>query len=501
MNVRDLTIALRPRTPWEAVDLGFLLARQHFKSLLLIGVVGFLPIWLLLIALCWQWSWLAPVLIWWLKPVYDRCYLYYLSRHLFGETVSVQQTLRQAPRLLFRGSVGMLLWRRLSPKRSMMLPIWDLEGLRGKAYRQRGRVVGRLGGATASLLTGAMHACDVLLMLSGYIFIIMMLPQGDWYSSYSEFYAAIQSIYTSVGAKMSYMLIPCIVYLFVEPFYLAAGFSLYLNSRTEQEAWDIELGLREFASRQIARQSGTVLPSKLMALTAPLLVGLSLCIGGMTRLEAVQPVPEVPDRIEEVYAHEDLQVKTQEVPQWIPPDWIENFFDWLLDAFSYSGSGAEGLGAAEVLLRVVGWLALFILVGVLIFVLIRLFRKERGGTQPPPDKRERPQQVMGMEVTRESIPPNVIEIAQQHWQSGEPRSALALLYRAALSELILQRDADIVSSDTEGECLQAGAQVLAEHDQIYFTSLTNGWITVAYSAHPLPDHSFQTLCQQWIFQK
>jgi hypothetical protein len=32
--------------------------------------------------------------------------------------------------------------------------------------------------------------------------------------------------------------------LFMEPFYVAAGFAMYLNRRVELEAWDIEQELR-----------------------------------------------------------------------------------------------------------------------------------------------------------------------------------------------------------------------------------------------------------------
>ncbi len=32
--------------------------------------------------------------------------------------------------------------------------------------------------------------------------------------------------------------------LFVEPFYVAAGFAMYLNRRVELEAWDVEQDLR-----------------------------------------------------------------------------------------------------------------------------------------------------------------------------------------------------------------------------------------------------------------
>ena len=33
-----------------------------------------------------------------------------------------------------------------------------------------------------------------------------------------------------------------VTYGLIEPFYIAAGFGIYLNSRVHLEAWDIELG-------------------------------------------------------------------------------------------------------------------------------------------------------------------------------------------------------------------------------------------------------------------
>jgi hypothetical protein len=35
-----------------------------------------------------------------------------------------------------------------------------------------------------------------------------------------------------------------VVVLFLEPFYVAAGFAMYLNRRTQLEAWDIEQEFR-----------------------------------------------------------------------------------------------------------------------------------------------------------------------------------------------------------------------------------------------------------------
>jgi hypothetical protein len=40
------------------------------------------------------------------------------------------------------------------------------------------------------------------------------------------------------------------VVLFVEPFYVASGFALYLNRRVELEAWDIEQEFRRAFARK-----------------------------------------------------------------------------------------------------------------------------------------------------------------------------------------------------------------------------------------------------------
>ena len=37
--------------------------------------------------------------------------------------------------------------------------------------------------------------------------------------------------------------------MLIEPFYVGAGFGLYLNRRTEIEAWDIEIVLRRLRAR------------------------------------------------------------------------------------------------------------------------------------------------------------------------------------------------------------------------------------------------------------
>ena len=49
---------------------------------------------------------------------------------------------------------------------------------------------------------------------------------------------------TSLAQQQGASLFYALTVLFIEPFYVAAGFGLYLNRRAELEAWDIEQEFR-----------------------------------------------------------------------------------------------------------------------------------------------------------------------------------------------------------------------------------------------------------------
>ena len=87
MQLEDLTAEVRPRTHWEAVDLGFALVRRHFPRLLLAWLLCIGPLWAVLLLLTrWVPVGLIVFVIWWLKPIYGRLPLFHLSRALFGAT-------------------------------------------------------------------------------------------------------------------------------------------------------------------------------------------------------------------------------------------------------------------------------------------------------------------------------------------------------------------------------------------------------------------------------
>ena len=74
MKIESLTVALRPRTAWEAVELGTALTRRHAAAIWKPYLLLTLPLFAALNAAAWALDklWLATLLMWWLKPVFDR---------------------------------------------------------------------------------------------------------------------------------------------------------------------------------------------------------------------------------------------------------------------------------------------------------------------------------------------------------------------------------------------------------------------------------------------
>ena len=133
MQLTEANVAIRPRTPWEAIDLGTQLARRHAPLLMAGWAAVTLPVFAVLSLLLWQHPSLALLLFWWLKPLYERLPLFILSRALFGETPSLGESLKAVPGLWRPQWFASLTWRRLSMTRSFDLPVQQLEGLDGNA--------------------------------------------------------------------------------------------------------------------------------------------------------------------------------------------------------------------------------------------------------------------------------------------------------------------------------------------------------------------------------
>ncbi|OYW87986.1 MAG: hypothetical protein B7Z23_13255 [Pseudomonadales bacterium 32-61-5] len=179
MHLNDASVAIRPRSAWEALDIGTLLARRHAGLLMLTWALLTLPIFALLSLIFWQHPSVSILLFWWLKPLYERLPLFILSRALFGDTPSLSECFRALPGLLRPQWLASLTWRRLSLTRSFDLPVLQLEQLAGPARRQRLIVLGQRDTSTATWLTIVGMHLELALWLGALALLYLLAGPDD----------------------------------------------------------------------------------------------------------------------------------------------------------------------------------------------------------------------------------------------------------------------------------------------------------------------------------
>lgn len=474
MRPEDLTVALRPRQPWEAADLGCALTRRDLGTVLAFWSVSVLPLWALLAGLMQSHPGYFTLVVWWLKPLYDRVTLLVLSRSAFGVRTHLGQGLRALPGLWTKFLLPSLLWRRLSPARSFVLPIWMLEGQRGKQLRQRASVLASEGGSSGATLTWVFIKLEIAVFL-GLLVLTSAFAPDSGFESTEELVGSLEEGEFTLPAPWYwwYNLCYAVAVMIVEPFYVGAGFGLYLNCRAKLEGWDVELAFRQTA----ARLQKALLP----------LAALLFLLVPATLLAQEPPPPGGNELAKEILAQPEFEVQKRLHREWVP------------DKVKFEG----GFGA--LLITVLTWSGYLLLALVLIALIVWLMRAALRLRAPARIKEARaalpaaPSLIMGLSITPDSLPADLLATARSAWARGEAREALSLLYRGALSLLVEKRRLPIQSSDTEDDCEQRVRQ--AEEGPLagYFARLSRLWTHAAYAGRMPSGSEFESLCQEWPF--
>jgi len=239
VQVDALALKLRPRTPYEAADLGTRLCQSAWRDVYRCYLVVAVPVILLCLASVEIAGWLPTVALYWLKPWLDRTILFVLSRAAFGQRTSLGDLWRAQRQVWWSQLFLTLTWRRLSPWRSFTQAVYQLEGLNFGQYRKRVSQIRRKRANSAMFMTLTYSLCETSLVVAVGSLLYWFAPQGqeiDVWQLLSGNYSLLSVLLYPVAAG--------IVILFLEPFYVASGFAMYLSRRAELEAWDIEQEFR-----------------------------------------------------------------------------------------------------------------------------------------------------------------------------------------------------------------------------------------------------------------
>ncbi|MEX5546467.1 DUF4129 domain-containing protein [Pseudomonas pergaminensis] len=499
MRLSDASVVIRPRTAWEAMDLGVLMARQNRVLLMSSWALVTLPVFALLTALLWKSPSTAMFLFWWLKPAFDRLPLYILSKALFGETPSIKQAVRQWPRLLKGQLVASLTWRRLSLSRSFVMPVSQLEGLDGPARQKRlGVLQQRNAGAARWLTTVGVHL-EIGLWFGCMALFYLFIPQNvemDWDWQRLVLATSSEGLWLEHLGNAFYALI----LVFWEPIYVACGFSLYLNRRTVLEAWDLELVFRRLRERLsgVAPMLLLVIGLTLLPFSPPVMADASPPPKPLSTQGANQSIksllekppfknPETVTRYR--FGEEKPAVKDKAHGDAKLPAWLKALLDNLnSNTFKHIAQGVEVLlwglligGLIMLAWRYREWLHTFV------------SRREPRKTQAINPV---PTQLFGLELGTDTLPDDVASAAEHLWAT-QPREALGLLYRGLLSRLLHDFNLPLKNADTEGQVLARVHQLQQPQLLAFSDELTRHWQNLAYGHRLPPLSAQQKLCSDW----
>jgi len=244
VQVEAFSIRLRRRGNFEAADLGVRLCQTAAREVYACYWMVALPVILLCLASFEVAIWLPTTALWLFKPWLDRTILFALSRAAFGVSTTPRDLWRAQREVWWSQLLSTWTIRRLSPWRSLTQPVYQLEGL---SLSERGKRVAliRSGKAgAAALMTSAFSYAEFVLMFASLSLLFWFAP--------GERTPDLPSLFSPEGERtwqFMFAVTYALVIAFLEPFYVGAGFGMYLNRRVELEAWDIEQEFRRAFSK------------------------------------------------------------------------------------------------------------------------------------------------------------------------------------------------------------------------------------------------------------
>ena len=482
MDLERLSVRLRPRNAWEALDLGIELVRAHGRAIYSAWLAAYVPVAIVVFGLLWSapfWAWAA---MWWLKPLFDRVALAVVSTRLFGEGVPTRAILRTVPALLWRsGIVGALTWRRFDLARSFHLPVYQLERLAGRGARQRIRVLDRDARPAAVWLTFLLVNMELVFGLAISLAVAILTPVQAPLSTLLEGWFRGQFEGGHVGAVLG-----IVAATLIEPLYVACGFTLYLQRRTMLEGWDIELRFRQMIERMDKAKGANAVPA---TVACALLVFMLAAAAPMPSRAADRPARDPAKEIREVlrdreFGHRDTESHIKYVgPTWksrgeaMPFEW-----SWLAKLSRWAGQASRALA----------WAAGAIVIVVVLYYLARYVRLHGLGRR----RRQRPDFLFGLDVRPGSLPDDVAAEAERLARESRVREALSLLYRGSLVRF-MDAGLEFLQGDTEGDCMRRVEAAETPRRKAYFRRLVTHWEVLAYGHHAVSSEAAIALARGW----
>jgi hypothetical protein len=502
MDLDRISVVLRPRTPREALDLGAVMLRANGRAVWSAWFAFTLPIFVACNALgvLLGLPWLGLLLVWWLKPLFDRLPLYVLSRAVFDRAPGWRETLRGQAKWGWRSTLASLSWLRIDSTRALRLPMALLEGAPRKQRAARWKVLRRRIVADTSLLTYGCLQFELVLFLSVCLLTLMLVPHEWRPESFSSFFRhdvrGATTVWWMLGASLAYLAMSAI-----EPLYVACGFALYLNRRTQLEAWDIDLAFQRLRTRLqslgkmlvLLLVLGGSLPSSLHAAATP------------------GRVPPVTVTSPENVFQQPLDSSDEHFAQAAAEAYRDPHFggdqttrQWVLKYKFKPESGASPApfaGFGQALASAFNLLLWLMLIAALA-ALLHFAWRWRGRLTP---KSVEPSALMAQDIrivdmAEAPLPQDVAAAARALWQARHQREALALLYRRCVEQTAGLLQIPVSPDATEADWLRKAAAIEDPVRAQRVAAIVRTWQFAAYAGRYPDDAEIERLLDGWPAQ-
>lgn len=494
MKLEDITVKIRPRDAWEAIDLGFKFTQQNWRVIYFPWAIFLIAVVLVVSIGLQRWPLFSLFVIWWLKPVYDRVLLSICSRTLFNDKPGTEETLRSIPQSLRSQLFSGLSYHRFSFARSFFLPVTLLEKLHGNERKKRCSILSLRTSGHATWLTVTCLIFEQIMSITLIGLIYLMIPENHEADFMSVIFNDDYTLQQSLIINLMYGL----GIFIIEPFYVAAGFMLYINRRTVLEGWDIELSFRNLSNRlsQLIKGSATTLLVLIslspLLFTHPAHAEQDDEYPEEPIAQNLRPVTDSSTVIKEIYTREEMGKKeTHRELKYIGDD----DFDTDEDSFDISGIG-------ELIVYMAQTFKIVLVLIVVILIATAILQREKWlhllgiGEQQKKDETVI-ESLFGMDLRPHSLPDDIANSARRLAENNDLRGALSLLYRGVLSILVNHDKLAITSALTENEILTLANDEIKNTRKNYLSQLTNEWIRTAYSQSISTKDLVLSLCDQW----
>lgn len=504
MDLNNVTVEMRPRGEWEAVDFGVRLVRRDASAIYKIWFAISLPLLALAAAaiLYSPYPMLATFLYWWFEPITDGPILRIISRRLFGEDANIRSALRSTPYLTLRNYIFLLPIYRFHMARSTAIPVTQLEGLRGASRRARAKVLNIKISNHGMGVTLAYHHLLLALYFGVYLIVYVLIP-----TTYQDSAGAAWLEMPLNDGDRTMMLASLALFYIAQsalhPWFVGAGFGLYINCRTQLEAWDIEVAFRRMVQR---RTAGLAFAALLFATILPLaLMPENAFARDDTEPQTSESVDtgfvgywddkETRAALNAAFANEALETD-QQTEVWRRIEAAEDksapereSSGWFFDAIRDIGK------LFSFLIEFGLWILLAFLLG-LIFVTRGRWLPYVGFGLPGPTKTRRVILSSG-EVTAESLPSDIPAEVTRLWRANKKRDALSLLYRGSVFAVVANHGVRLPASATEGLCIAAIKEQTAPDRADFFAQIVHNWVLCAYGFRSPDDEAVYSICADW----